>query len=132
MPEPAVTVRGLRELQTAFAKADRDARLGLRAELRTVARPVQQEAQALALGTIRGMPQSPRWAGMRIGVTRTAVYVAPRQKGVRGGPKSRPNLAPLMMDRAMEPALDRNRDRIVHDFEHVLDTMADDFNHGGI
>jgi hypothetical protein len=126
-----VHVRGLRELQAALAKADRDTRLGLRADLRNVAKPVQQDAQQLALSTIAGMPRSPRWAGMRIGVTRSLVYVAPRQKGTRGrGPEGRPNLANLLMTKAMEPALERNRPGIERSMETVLDRMADRFNHG--
>lgn len=128
MLEPAVTVKGLHELQAALAHAERDVRLGVRAELRSVARPIQQDAQRLAASEITGMARSPRWAGMRIGVTRNLVYVAPRQKGVRGGPKRRPNLAGLMMARAMEPALEGNRESTVRAFEQMLDTVADTFN----
>jgi hypothetical protein len=128
-----VYVKGLRELQAALAKADRDTRLGLRADLRNVAQPVQQDAQQLALSTITGMPRSPRWAGMRIGVTRSLVYVAPRQKGTRGRvPGGRPNLANLLMSKAMEPALERNRASIERSMDAVLDRMADRFNHGGL
>jgi hypothetical protein len=68
---------------------------------------------------------------MRIGVTRTLVYVAPRQRGVRGqGPKRRPNLADLMMSRAMEPALERHAGELEANVERMLDRVADQFNHG--
>jgi hypothetical protein len=126
-----LVVEGYRPFMAALAKADRDVRLGVRTELRDVARPVQQTAQALALSRIRQMPQSPKWAGMRIGITRNLVYVAPRQKGSRGrGPRRRPNLANLLMARAMEPALERNAARVEAGFEQMLDDVADRFNHG--
>lgn len=131
MPEPAVRVHGLRELSAAFAKADRDVRLGFRAELRNIGRPIQQDAQRLALSEIPGMAGSPKWAGMRIGVTRKLVYVAPRRRGVRThlDPRSRGRqFADLLMGRAMEPALERNKERAIHEFEQLLDEMANRFN----
>ena len=127
-----VAVEGLAGLQRALRNADRDVRLGVRKELRHVAEPVRADAQALAAVRIRRMPQSPRWAGMRTGITRNLVYVAPRQKGVRGrGPTARPNLAGLLMDRAMEPALARHEDGIVRELDRMLDRVADQFNRGG-
>lgn len=125
---PALHVTGLPQLHAALKKADRDTRLGVRAELRDVARPVQQTAQSLALATISGMPRSPRWAAMRIGVTRNLIYVAPRQKGTRGRRRRRPNLGDLLMSRAMEPALEQHRANVEHGFERALDRMADGFN----
>lgn len=128
---PAVVLRGQRELLAALAKADRDTRLGVRRELRDVAEPVRRDAQALALSTIRRMPASSRWAGMRIGVTQKLVYIAPRQKGTRGRRKgSRPNLADLLMGRAMQPGLARHEHDLEHRLETFLERVADDFNHG--
>lgn len=139
---PAVQVRGLRELQAAFAHADRASRLGLRTELRAVAKPVAVEAEQRALDRIRNVPHSPRWARMRVGVTRRVVYVAPRQRGVktrnptdprrRGWGTGPPSFADLLMDRAMEPALERHEGEILVATEAVLDHVADGFNHGGI
>lgn len=134
MPPGDVSIRveGLRDLQAALARADRATRLGVRAELRRVADPVQRSAESLARTNIRNI--GPRWSRMRIGVTRNLVYVAPRQKGVRvrgPHPLRRPNLASLLMDRAMEPALHRNEDQIGRRFEDMLDRVADNFNHGG-
>ena len=129
---PAVALRGQRELLAALAHADRETRLGVRADLRHIAEPVARDWEALALTQISGMQRSPKWAKTRIGVTRRLVYVAPRQKGVRGrGPRRRPNLAPLLLTRAMEPALERHRLQIERELEHTLDVIADDFNRGG-
>jgi hypothetical protein len=129
----AIALRGERELMRALAHADRETRLGVRRELRGVAEPVRSEAQALALTQIRNMPQSPKWGRMRTGVTQKLVYVAPRQKGTRGRRRgTRPNLADLLMDRAMEPALHHNEPRVERDLERMLDRIADDFNHGTV
>jgi hypothetical protein len=128
---PAVVVRGMREFQAALARADRESRLGVRHELRDVARPIANYAQQLAQSTIAGMSTSPQWARMRIGVTRTLVYVAPRQRGTRGrSPRGRPNLADLLMNRAMQPALERHRGELEVNVERMLDRVADQFNHG--
>ena len=126
---PAVVLRGQRELLAALAKADKQTRLGVRRELRNVAEPVKRDASALALSTIRRMTVSPKWAGMRIGITRKLVYVAPRQRGTRGRTRaSRPNLANLLMDRAMQPALERNEHNLEARLGEALDRMANDFN----
>jgi hypothetical protein len=124
----AVTVRGLRELQAALAKADRETRLGVRGELRQVAEPVRLGAEELAASSIRRI--GPRWSKMRVGITRSLVYVAPRERGTRRRqPSSRPNFGTLLMDRAMQPALDQHASEIEVRFENMLDTVANDFNH---
>lgn len=125
----AVIVKGYRELHVALAKADRDTRLGVRRELRAVAQPVQQDAEILALDRISGLSRTPQWAAMRVGVTRKVVYVAPRMRSKsRGGPAKRPKLARLLLEQAMEPALQRNETETVLRLERTLDTLAADFN----
>lgn len=58
------------------------------------------------------MPRSPEWAATRIGVTRHAVYIVPKERGVKArNPfelRRRPNLVELMMGRSFEPALEAN------------------------
>lgn len=126
-----VVVHGLREASAAFAKAAPDARRVWRSHMRAVAEPVRGEAEGFARTQIPRV--GARWYKMRIGVTRTLVYVAPRQRGVttRGAdPRRRPNLAPLLMGRAMEPALKRHEPEITRQFERMLDEVADHFNGG--
>jgi hypothetical protein len=126
-----IVVRGLHELQAALAHADRSVRLGVRKGLRQAAEPVQRGAEELAQTNIRNI--GPKWSRMRVGVTRNLVYVAPRQKGTRGrGPRRRPNLADLLMDRAMQPALDQHEAEVEARLEELLDHISDDFNRGGI
>lgn len=123
-----LAVRGMRELQAALALADKQVRLGVRQQMRESAEPVRRTAEVYADSRIRKM--GPPWSVMRVGVTRTRVYVAPRQRGVkRGDPASRPNVAPLLMARAMEPALQQNEPEVRRNFERMLDRLASDFNH---
>jgi hypothetical protein len=128
-----VVVQGLRELNRAFADTDREIRLGWRAEMRQIAEPVRRDAEQLALGSIRRMPASPRWSRMRVGVTRTMVYVAPRQRGSKGGGRrqyGRPNLGNLLADRALGPAGERHEHETEARVEGLLDRVAAGFNLG--
>jgi hypothetical protein len=127
----AVGLRGYRELQAAFARADRESRLFVRGEFRQIAEPIRRDAETLAAAKIRRMERSPQWAKMRIGITRNLVYIAPRQRGVRSrgaDPRRRPNLAPLLMERAMEPALERHAAGIERTLDRALDRIADHFD----
>jgi hypothetical protein len=125
-----IIVKGLREVNAAFAKTDRDIRLAWRAEMREVAEPVRRDAEQSAVQAIRHMPSSPRWSRMRTGVTQSLVYVAPRQKGTRGrGPGGRPNLAGLLLDRAMEPALARHEHEITVRIEGLVELGVNNFNY---
>jgi hypothetical protein len=124
-----VVVHGLREISAAYAKLERETRLGMRGTLRTAAEPVQHDAEALAQAKITRI--GPRWWKMRVGVTRSLVYVAPRTRGVRRGddPRGRPNLAKLLLERAMEPALEQNEGEVVRAVDRFLDHVVADFNH---
>lgn len=127
-----IHVQGLRELNATFRHAPRDVNRAYRAELRTVALPVQQEAQSLAVERIRriGVP----WSRFRIGITSKLVYVAPRQRGVksRGDARfKRPNLARRMAAEVTGPALERNQHRIEADFDAMLDRLVRKWDHDG-
>lgn len=126
-----VVVHGLADLQRAFAKADRDTRLGIRKTLRAVAEPVRATAEGLATQNISHI--GPKWGKMRTGVSRSLVYVAPRQRGTltkqNKARYARPTLANKLMGEAMEPALRRHRHGIEGAVDHALDKMADGFNH---
>lgn len=126
-----IAVDGLRQLQTALAKAeDKTTGRNLRDALKDLAEPVRAAAETNARARITriGSP----WSRMRTGVTRSAVYVAPRERGVKGRDqrRRRPNLAPLLLERAMEPALDSNTTRVEAGLDRLLDQVADNFNRG--
>jgi hypothetical protein len=126
-----VYLTGMRQLQAGLKDADRDTRLGVKKKLGYVAEPVRRDAEELAASKIRNI--GPRWSQMRTGVTRSSVYVAPAQRGVKGASAAkRRNLAPLLAERAMEPALERSSGNVERDLEQVLDWVADRFNRGGL
>lgn len=120
--DETLAVSGLAELNRAFQAAGGTLVKEMRSTLREVVEPVRVTAEQLAVQTIPriGVP----WSRMRVGVTVSSVYLAPRQRGVRSGPKRRPNLAGLLLGRAMEPALAVNEQRVVDGFETLLDHVG--------
>jgi hypothetical protein len=124
-PIGAIAVRGMEDLQRAFRALSRDLGNGVREALEAAGDPVRSAAERLAVQEISriGIP----WSRMRVGVTRTSVYVAPVQRGVKSRGRQRlrrPNLAPLLLERALDPALEQNRDRVE---DEVLETLDDLF-----
>ena len=116
----AVSVRGLRELDRAFAEASKQIRREQRAELAKVAQPVKSAAEELAVSGIRNIGD--RWSRMRVGVTSSLVYVAPKSRRQGGSP--RPNLALLLLTKSLEPALDREQDVVVGGLERWIDRVT--------
>lgn len=98
-----VQVEGLTELQRAFRAAKTHLAKDLRAELRGIAHDVAWDAEALATANIRNIGAA--WSRMRVGVTARDVYVAPAQHGTHQLMLKRPNLAVLLWNRAMLPAV---------------------------
>lgn len=126
-----VAVRGLRELNRALRAADKTTRAEFRTGFRKVAEPVRADAERLALSDITRITQP--WARMRTGVTTKLVYVAPRQRGIKGrgdDPRRRPKFADLMMNRALAPALERNKGKVEHEIEVLLDHVGEAFETG--
>ena len=124
-----IDVRGLRDLNRALRFADRDVRLGIRKELRGIAEPVARSAEVLAVEKIPRIGVA--WSRMRVGQTQRAVYVAPKQRGVKGrghARRRRPNLNPLLLNRSMLPALERHEPELVANFDRMLHRVADNFN----
>lgn len=123
----AVRVLGLRDLERAFTKADRYLAGDLRDVLEEAASPVRRDAQTLAGATIRNLHAGDEWSRMRTGVSRSIAYVAPVPRGVKGrdNRRRRRNLADLLMGRAMQPALERNRLAVERRFELLLDEVVD-------
>lgn len=125
----AVNIKGLRELEALIAAEGPKAKRELNKELRLVAEPIRADAESFAAS---GIPRiGPTWSKMRVGVTRTLVYVAPRQRGVKGrgpNPRRRPRFADLMLERAMDPALKKNESLIVDRVEALFERLGNDWN----
>jgi len=116
-----VRVQGLKELQRDLKKMRSDLGKELKAELRSVAEPVRQTAEQLAVANLPNI--GPAWSRMRIGITTSVVYVAPRTRRKAGSP--RPNLAQLLMDKSMQPALDQHEAGIESALEVMLDRLGE-------
>jgi len=129
MARETIRVRGLKEFQRACLKADKNMRKDVRDRLLKVAEPVKSSAEQLASRNIRNI--GAKWSQMRIGATTNVVYVAPKQRSRHTPPQlKRPNLAPLLMNNAMLPALDANAPNVERELEHMLDAMSEDWSHG--
>lgn len=89
-----------------------------------VAEPIRAGAEARAFVQIPRIGR--RWGLMRTGLTSTRVYVAPRERGKASRVNralGRPNLAGLLMDRAMQPALDANEAQVAARFDDALERI---------
>src|SRR6187549_2738548 len=116
----AVRVEGLRELRTAFRVAGVGMEKDLDSALKSAAEPVRTEAQGLARSRIkRGKID---WSAMRVGITRHTVYVAPANRRTTGS--RRRNLAPIIQNEALNPALDRNVNRVEREVKDAVRDMG--------
>ena len=123
MPFDGLRVQGLRELEQAFARFGAAEKKMLAGVLASAAEPVRERAQELASHNITNI--GPRWEQMKVGVTTKLVYVAPRARRRRGSP--RPNLAGLLMDKAMQPALDEKAPEVESLLDVALGELGDEW-----
>lgn len=122
MPNAAtIRVKGLAELDAAFRIAGSTLQKTYRADLRKIGEPIRADAERLARSNISRIGSA--WSEMRVGVTSRLVYVAPKRRG-RNPRLKRPNLAGLLMGRAMEPALEQNVTGVETEIGHLLDIMG--------
>ena len=122
----AVRVRGLAELNRDFRRFSGDISTQLVDGLKEAAEDVRTDAEQLALGRIRNMPRSPRWAGMKINVARgnAAVRMYPKARSRRRPGGGRSNLANLLLDRSMDPALEQNAAGVEKKVDDLLGRLA--------
>lgn len=123
MPFEGVRVSGLRELNRAFARFGAEEKKALTGALASAAEPVRARAVELADANIRNI--GPVWDQMRTGVTARVVYVAPKQRRGRNPNLARPNLAPLLMDKALSPALEETEPQVVELLDGVLGALGE-------
>ena len=115
-------VSGLKDLQRAFKQLPKDLSRELPAELKVIAEPVRADAERLASEEISHI--GPKWSQMRVGVAPGLVYVAPKKRGLKQGARKRPNFAGLLLDKALDPALEMNEAKIVARLEFMLDHLG--------
>lgn len=124
MASGTVVVRGLKELTRDFKRISKDLDKEVVDGLVEASDDVKRDAESLALGRIRNMTQ--HWSQMRIGVSRAQgmVYMVPLARG--RGQIHRGNLKTLLLERSMDPALERNSDTVEKKLDAVLGKLAGD------
>jgi hypothetical protein len=120
MPLTSHTLRveGLASLQKHFAVIDKELSGDLRDGFRKAAEPVRRDAEALTVQAI-GISRVP-WHQMRVGVTRTSVYVAPKQLGRNTPPNRRRRSYRTTVLPRMLTALHANAGRVRQEAERTL------------
>lgn len=111
-----VEVEGLAESNRALTQAGRELRAELRVEMIAAGEPVRMRAEQFAQSSIRNIGE--QWSRMRVGFTGSLVYVAPKR---HRGRFSRPNLAPLLIDRVLVPAAEAERGRVEAGVERAVE-----------
>lgn len=114
----------------ALQQVSRDIQVGARQEMQAIGELVAHDAETLALSNISGMARSPGWSDMRVGQNNELVYVVPARRGTRTRKRKRPNLAPLMLRRAMLPAKAHNFVEAQRRFDALVDSVTKEFNGG--
>jgi hypothetical protein len=115
-----IRVTGLTELIKAFRAADAGLGREVRKTLIETGEVVKASAQSKAGADIRNI--GPRWDQMRLGMSGDSVlYIVPARHRTSGTP--RPNLAGLLLERAMIPAAAESEELVRHNFENAIDDL---------
>ena len=138
MPAATIRVRGAKELEAAFLEMRREVLLGLRTEILSIAEKVKDDAHRRSNVDIGNMPDSPRWAEFRLGVTTTShfgalaaiglgaaatpmIYIAPKARRRGGSPRG--NLAPLLQN-VMQSAADAHEEELWAGIEALINSSS--------
>lgn len=124
-----VRVKGLRELLWVTDRAPKDVRKGVRDELRKVAVPVRDEANARFVADVSPDRRQTRYG---ISVRRTGVVSVEQRKKASSGNRAlkRPNFTELQWQRALGPAAVSNEDNVVRALDGVLADLERKWNLG--
>jgi hypothetical protein len=121
MPAAAeVRIEGLRELNRALSKINKEVAKEVRNSLTKSAEPVRQTAESLAFTDISNI--GPVWGRMRLGTTMRGVYIAPATR--RSGGSSRPTFGTLLLKTAMLPARDQHQNEILNNVEDAFESLV--------
>lgn len=118
MPQGTVRVEGLGGLARAFQAAGKYEAKQLSARLIKAAEPVAADAEGLARSSIRKATLP--WTEMRVGATLSGSYIVPKAKGTKAKGKGRNAYKTLLLDRAMNPALDANHETVRNEVDDLL------------
>lgn len=119
--DSTIIVRGLPELERALMLYGDLTKKEMKKTLATVAEPVKRRATGLADSNISRIGH--RWDQMRIGVIPSGVYIAPASRRRKGG-SPRPNLAGLLLNKSMIPAVTESEPEVLTALKAMLDVVA--------
>lgn len=116
----SVRIEGLRELNRALSKINRDVGGEVQDALKRAGEPVRSTAESYAFGGIRNIGNV--WGAMRLGSTMRSVYIAPATRN--GGGSARPSFGTLLLETAMIPAVERGQTGVLREVENAFDSLA--------
>ncbi len=123
--ETVVRVKGLTGLQHALKRVGADTSVKFTALLLAAAEPVRRRAETLSAENITKLQTGDRWDQMRSGVFASKfVYIAPRARGSRSGPRKRPTFGPMLLHE-MEEALVETAPEVYALVEVALDRLLE-------
>ncbi len=125
----AVRVRGLDDLTRAWKVMPVEVVEKFSDELEEAVEPVRLAAQAKAPGSMRNMVRTREWSAMRTGITKrspAAVYVVPQLRGRKRqwSQKGKDNFSSRMQERALDPALKENTQKVMKRAEDFLERVG--------
>lgn len=122
MAAEAIRIRGLTELLNGLERADHALKLEVQNAIRDAGNIIRTDAEGRAATQIRNITEP--WTHMRLGFAHNVAYIAPRERGTRNPVYRRPKFGLLLLDEAMNPAVEANRDRV----ERAAMDAIDDLN----
>ena len=121
-----VTSASLAVVNRALEQVDSRLKAEGKTELRQLGTLVERDAETLARLRVRNITR--QWAEMRVGQSPRVVYVVPQQRGTKVAARKRKNFAPLLLNRAMRPALERKRPEVYRRFNALVTKVCQEFN----
>lgn len=117
----AVRVKGLRELLAVTDSMPKEVKKGVRDELRKVAVPIRDEAQARFLAEIEPDARRSKYgiSVRRVGTVSVEQRVKSKHSRTNVALK-RPKFVELQFQRALDPAMEHNERRVVAAMDNVL------------
>lgn len=118
--------QGVLQLAAALGRVEKRSGVKLREAILAAAEPVRVGAEQHAIRDISHVISPTAevdWWRMRVGATPHMVYVAPKERGTRGGRKT-PRFGAILVKRALTPAADEGRAAVVAAVSGVVDRLG--------
>lgn len=116
-----VSVRGYTELRRTLGLYGPEIDKALRKDLRSLAKPVQKQAESLMRTEVRNIGSV--WWKARVGVSKSLVYVVPARKGPKRGPSKRLSFGQIAQP-LYEEALDGHAEEIADGITKSVDAVG--------